>query len=162
MRGLGLALAILIVAAIASVGVVTWGRNSQRRQLRAELALYLERGSVGDLGRAQALGRRLVIAEQDDQDAAAGLAFVSAVLAVDYGLDTAAEAQLVLERSGLQPVSRHGEVEASPSRTDSVSSPSFALAAAARALVLLREGDREGAKRVATAAAAATPGTPFP
>ncbi len=71
------------------------GRADERR-LQADLALAVERGTLADLGRAQALGRRLVLSHGDDRETAAALAFVDAMLAVDYGAETADEAERAL------------------------------------------------------------------
>ena len=100
MRGLTLALAFPAAAVVGAVIIVTRGRSSETVRIRAELLAHVDRGGIGDLGHAQALGRRLVVADERDVEAATALAFASTVLAVDYGLDTAREADVVLERAG--------------------------------------------------------------
>src|SRR5262249_22198922 len=76
----------------------------------------IQRGTLADLGRAQALGRRLVLGApaEDDAEAAAALAFVSAVLAWDYGLDTDGEADAALARAGGHPLTEAGPAAAGP------------------------------------------------
>ena len=76
------------------------GRADERR-LQADLALAVERGTLADLGRGQALGRRLVLSHGADRDTAAALAFADAMLAVDYGAETADEAARALAGAGL-------------------------------------------------------------
>jgi tetratricopeptide (TPR) repeat protein len=147
MRGAALALAM-----IAILGVGAWLLRSRvgadAGRLRADMEAGVERGSFADLGRAQAIGRRLVLADSGDREAAAALAFACAALAVDYGADTAREAEMALGA----PATAGGSGGAA----------SGAVADAARALVLLHAGDREGAARLAAAAAAAAPGTAHP
>jgi tetratricopeptide (TPR) repeat protein len=117
------------------------------RDLDAELAAALDRGGLGDLGRAQAVGRRLVLAGSGGRAEAAALAFADARLAIDYGATTAPEAEAILGRFGLPD-----------GRADGPST----LAASAKALLTARNGDREGAARIAAAATAAQPGSPYP
>lgn len=151
MRG---AVLVLLVVVCGAVGAGAWWfqrshATNEGQRLRAELALAVERGALADLGRAQGIGRRLVVADAHDREAAAALAFTSAVLAVDYGIEAGHELEELLSRA-----------EASGD-TDPFD-PAMAMLAAARALALLRAGDRARAERVASAAAAAAPGDPTP
>ncbi|HVT10524.1 MAG TPA: hypothetical protein VHO67_23855, partial [Polyangia bacterium] len=109
------------------------GRADERR-LQADLALAVERGTLADLGRGQALGRRLLLSHDRDRETAAALAFVDATLAVDYGADTADEAQRALAAAGLAGEGQHGS-------GDGADDAPAAMAAAARALIRLRAGD---------------------
>jgi tetratricopeptide (TPR) repeat protein len=157
MRGTSLVLAVflaMLAATTAAVAVVITSRaDSSAEQMRTEMGMNVERGGIGDLGRAQALGRRLFVARPNDREALALLAFVNAVLAVDYGLSTSREAEAVLAR--ISKITGHGDDEQSVDVASTV-------AAAAAALVLLHAGDRVAAIRRATAAASAGPGTPHP
>src|SRR6185369_9528331 len=147
MRGAACVLAIAVVGG----GTVAWLVHARTgtvdRELDAELAAALDRGGIGDLGRAQAVGRRLALAAGGGRAEAAALAFADARLAIDYGVPTAPEAEEVLSRFGLLD-----------GRADGPST----LAASAKALLTARNGDREGAARIAATAAAAQPGSPYP
>jgi tetratricopeptide (TPR) repeat protein len=147
MRGAAWVLAIAVVGG----GTVTWLVHTRSgavdRQLDADLAAALDRGGIADLGRAQAVGRRLVLGAGGGRSEAAALAFADARLAIDYGVPTAPEAEEVLARFGLPD-----------GRSDGPST----MAASAKALLAARNGDRDGAARIAAAAAAAEPGTPYP
>jgi tetratricopeptide (TPR) repeat protein len=147
MRGAAWVLAIAVVGG----GTVAWLVHSRSgavdRQLDAELAAALDRGSIADLGRAQAIGRRLVLGAGGGRAEAAALAFADARLAIDYGVPTAPEAEEILARFGLPD-----------GRSDGPST----MAASAKALLIARNGDREGAARIAAAAATAEPGLPYP
>ena len=147
MRGAAWVLAIAVVGG----GTVAWLVHARTgtvdRELDAELAAALDRGGLGDLGRAQAVGRRLVLGAGGGRAEAAALAFADARLAIDYGATTAPEAEAILGRFGLPD-----------GRADGPS----ALAASAKALLTARNGDREGAVRIAATAAAAQPGSPYP
>jgi tetratricopeptide (TPR) repeat protein len=141
------------VLAIATVGggTVAWLVHTRGdavdRQLDAELAAALDRGGIADLGRAQAIGRRLVLGPGGGRSEAAALALADARLATDYGVPTAPEAEEILARFGLPD-----------GRSDGPST----MAASAKALLTARNGDRDGASRIAAAAAAAEPGIPYP
>jgi len=147
MRGALLVLAVVVGLGTVASLLVAWRRDTASDGMRSELAVDLERGSLAGLARAQARARHLIVADPDDLEAVAALAFASAVLAVDYGFDTADEVQKLLARS---PVAS--------AHADAV----VAMSAAARALLLLARGDRDGAERVATAAAKIAPGAPYP
>ncbi len=147
MRGAVWVLAIAVVGG----GTVAWLVHARGtavdRQLDAELAAALDRGGIADLGRAQAIGRRLVLGPDGGRSEAAALAFADARLAIDYGVPTAPEAEEILARFGLPD-----------GRSDGPST----MAASAKALLTARNGDRESAARIAAAAAAAEPGSPYP
>jgi hypothetical protein len=149
MRGVAWIVAISFVAGAAIYFLVARrGRNDGRR-LQADLASSLERGTFADLGRAQALGRRLVVSNARDRQAAAELAFTDAMLAVDYGLETAREAEEALAGA------RADEAGAADDST-------VGLALAARALTRLRAGDLSGAVKTAASAVALAPDLPYP
>src|SRR5947207_4746526 len=98
------ALLVLAIAAVGGGGVAALlhaRTGAVDRQLDAELASALERGSVADLGRAQAVGRRLVLVAGAGRPEAAALAFADARLALDYGAATTAEAEAILARFAL-------------------------------------------------------------
>ncbi len=147
MRGAAWVLAIAVVGG-GTVGWLVHARTGTLdRQLDAELAAALDRGGLGDLGRAQAVGRRLVLGAGGGRAEAAALAFADARLAIDYGATTAPEAEAILARFRLPD-----------GRGDGAS----ALAASAKALLAARNGDRDGAARIAATAAAAQPASPYP
>ena len=145
MRGAALVLALMTIAAAAASWLVSHRRGHEAADLDAELAQAVEHGSFADLGRAQALGRRLLIVSPDDGDASAALAFTSAVLANDYGLGTDGEAAAALHRAEARPLSEAGA----------------ATAAAARALIALHQADKDAAVREASRAAS-DGSTPYP
>jgi tetratricopeptide (TPR) repeat protein len=147
MRGAAWVLAIAVVGGGSVAWLVHARSGAVDRQLDAELAAALDRGGIADLGRAQAIGRRLVLGPDGGRSEAAALAFADARLAIDYGVPTAPEAEAILARFGLPD-----------GRSDGPS----AMAASAKALLTARNGDREGAARIAAAAAAAEPGSPYP
>ncbi|MES1208616.1 MAG: hypothetical protein ABUS79_21970, partial [Pseudomonadota bacterium] len=152
MRGAALALGIMVVLAAAASLFVASRRRSEVARLRGELVSDVERGGIAHLGRAQALGRRLYVADPDDEESAAALAFTSAVLALDYGFNTAREAETILAR--LDSAQRLREEEAGAG--------SAGVAAAARALCSLQAGNGPAAVREAAAAVAAWPEGPHP
>lgn len=143
---------VLAVTAVAGAGLYLLlarrGRDDDRR-LHADLSAAVERGTFADLGRAQAIGRRLVLFDGRNREAAAALAFADAMLAVDYGAETAGEALQALAGAGL--------TEGAP--TDD--GPA-AMAAAARLLTRLRGGQPAGALKAAAVTAASTPDLPYP
>ena len=147
MRGVLLALAIVAGAGIAMSLLVASRRDAASAQMRDELAVDIERGGLAGLARAQARARRLLVADPGDPTAVAALAFANAVLAVDYGADTAGEIQKLLARAAPDPDRAQGETS---------------MAAAARARLLLAGGDPDGAARVAIAAAKVAPDAPYP
>src|SRR5579863_919898 len=109
MRGAVVVLAIAAVGAGSVAALLHARRGTVDRQLDAELAAALDRGGVADLGRAQALGRRMVLVAGAGRAEAAALAFADARLALDYGAATSAEAQEILARFAL-PDERHDAV----------------------------------------------------
>ncbi|MES1166279.1 MAG: hypothetical protein ABUR63_11000 [Verrucomicrobiota bacterium] len=151
MRGIAWVLAVTLAAGGGLYLLVARRGRADERRLQADLALAVERGTLADLGRAQALGRRLVLSHGEDRDTAAALAFVDAMLAVDYGAETADEAQRALAGAGF-----------AADGTDGADGAPGAMAAAARALIRLRAGDAAGAVRAAAAAVARAPELPYP
>jgi hypothetical protein len=147
LRGSAFVLGIIVVAALAASLAVSWRRHGHARLLQAELATAVEHGSLADLERAQVIARRLTLGDPDDAEAAATLAFVSALLSVDYGLDTVREAEAASARA--LAARRTGDGPR-------------AMAGAAGALAALRRGARERALEQATAAASADVDLPHP
>src|SRR5678815_3661942 len=143
--------ALLIFAFAAAAGGAVWMLVSRRsdagaERLLADLTADIERGGVADLGRAQAVGRRLAFASPRDRDAAARWAFASAALAADYGVDSSRETAEALARVG------------STASDDTAS----VIAGAARALEMLHAGDRDAAGRLAADGAGAETEQPHP
>jgi len=143
--------AVWILAFTIAAGAVVWVLVSRKgdagnERLLADLSADIERGGVADLGRAQAVGRRLALANPHDRDAAARWAYANAALAADYGLGTSREIEEALGRVG----------------STAPDDPASVIAAAARALERLHAGDREAAGRVAAEAAAAASEQPHP
>ena len=147
MRGVLLALAVVVVAGVAASWLVASRRNATSDQMRNELTADIGHGGLAGLSRVQARARRLIVADPGDLTAVTALAFSSAVLAVDYGVDTAGEVEKLL---ALRAAAPGGTQDAE------------GMAAAARSLLLLAGGDREGAARVAIAAAKVSPEAPYP
>jgi tetratricopeptide (TPR) repeat protein len=133
-----------LVIAILAVGtslLVSWKMRGDRGHLRALLAAELDRGSLVGLGRAQAIGRRVVLADPDDAESAALLVYTGALLATEFGqghVNDAESATASAESLGGPP-------------TAGGAAPT--IAGAARALLALRKGDFPGALARATAAA---------
>ena len=140
-----------VFAFAAVAGGVVWLLVSRRSdagadRLLADLTADIDWGGIADLGRAQAVGRRLAFSSPRDRDAAARWAFASAMLAADYGVDTSRETADAL-----------GRVSATaPPDAASV------IAAAARALDRLHAGDREAAGRLAAEGAGEATDLPHP
>jgi hypothetical protein len=129
-------LAVIALIAVATSLLVRWRTRGDTGHLRASLAAGMDRWSLVGLGRAQAIGRRVVLADPADAQSAALLAFASALLATEFGQPTINEAELAAARAqqaadGAPPIA----------------------AAAARALVALRKGERARALELATTAA---------
>jgi tetratricopeptide (TPR) repeat protein len=148
-RGTAGGLVVIGVLATGMSALVAWKMRGQTVELRAPLANELARGSYVGLGRAQAIGRRVILAQPDDAESAATLAFTSALLATEFGQNTSYEAE--------SAASRAEQAAGGPT-----TGPVAAIAGAAHALVALRKGDFDGALARATAAAAAAPGVPHP
>jgi tetratricopeptide (TPR) repeat protein len=147
MRGAAWVLAIAAVGAGAVGWLVHARRGAVNRRFDADVAAALDRGSVADLERVQAIGRRLVFGGGAGAGEGAALAFADARLALDYGVSTTAEAEEALTRFGLPDGQKDG---------------ASAIAHAAKAMLVARAGDRDAAIRMAAAAAAAAPGVPQP
>ena len=121
--------------------------------MRGDLAADVDRGTLTDLARAQLRGRRLVVSNPQDRDAAGLLAFADAALAVDYGLPTAAEAARVIGAGERAP--------APPAAADTLSATG-GPAEAALALLALRAGQVPAGVTRAVAAATRWPESPHP
>lgn len=150
MRGTVRALVVLL--GLATLGTaVTWLISSRREagaaRMRAQVLADVERGGISELARAQVMARRLIVTNPDDAETGAALAFADAILAVDYGLDTGREAKALLARHS-------GAIGTNDVVTG--------MLVAARALIHVAGGDREGAVRVAVTGTAAAPGVAFP
>ncbi|HEY7372791.1 MAG TPA: tetratricopeptide repeat protein [Polyangia bacterium] len=146
MRGVVLIFGLAIAAGVAVWWWLSWRRDTGSERMLADLSADIERGGIADLGRAQALGRRLALADPGDREAAARWAFAAATLAADYGVDTSRETAEALARVG------------APAPADAPS----VIGAAARALDRLYAGDREAAGRLAAEGAAADGELPHP
>jgi tetratricopeptide (TPR) repeat protein len=147
MRGAAVVLAIAALLGGAVALALHARGGAVDRQLAAELTAALDRGGVADLGRAQALGRRLVFGGGAGRGEAAALAFAEARLALDYGVAATAEAEEVLARFRLP---------------DGRGDAAALIAASAQAMLAARKGDRAAALRIAAAAAAREAGLPHP
>ena len=108
------------------------------RTLHTGLARGGDSGGLQGLLNARVGAVRLAVAEPHNTEIVAELAFLNALLAHSYGLDTVTAAEEVLK--GLAGRSAAG--------------PAAAGAAAARALLALERGDLEAAERLAIAGAA--------
>ena len=146
MRGAAWVLAFTIAAGAVVWVLVSRKGNAGNERLLADLSADIERGGITDLGRAQAVGRRLALSNPGDRDAAARWAYANAALAADYGLETSREIADALARVG----------------STAPDDPASVIAAAARALDRLHAGDREAAGRTAAEAAAAASEQPHP
>jgi tetratricopeptide (TPR) repeat protein len=142
-RGTAAGLAVIAIVAVATSLLVGWKMRGDTSHLRALLSSEIDRGSLVGLGRAQAIGRRIILADPDDAESAALLAYVGALLATDFGQATVNEAESAASRSEQADRAAPGTSAAAP------------IAAAARALVALRRGDPARALERATAAASA-------
>jgi hypothetical protein len=129
-----------LVTVLAVVFQVYVSRRSRQgwRGLRADIQADVQRGGLQGLLRARSVGMRVGLAEPDDPDSAAALAWASARLAAGYGVSSDREAEVAAARS-----------ERAGGRSG--------VAAAARALIELYRGQR--ARALATAAAAANGGS---
>ena len=145
-----------ILAFAVAAGAVVWLLVSRRSdagadRMLADLTADIDRGGIADLGRAQALGRRLALANPRDREAAARLG----VRRRDAGRRLRARH---LARDG----GRAGAHGGHP-RVDRASDDASVIAGAARALDRLHAGDREAAARGrAGDAAAAASDLPHP
>lgn len=141
-RGTAGGLAVIAVLALGISLLVSWKRRSATRQLRGLIAAEIDRGSLVGLGRAQVIGRRVVLAGGDDAESPALVAFASALLATEFGQGTINEVEFAAARAEEGLGDR----------------PAPAASMAARALVALRKGQRARALELATAAASGTGG----
>jgi len=147
-RGTAGGLAVIAILALGTSLLVRWKMRGDQGHLRALLSAEIDRGSLVGLGRAQAIGRRVVLSNPEDRESAALLAFTGGLLATEFGQATINEAESAAAR-----------VEPAGAPPDG--SAASAIAGAARALVALRRGDSGRALALATAAAAATSETPY-
>jgi tetratricopeptide (TPR) repeat protein len=146
MRGLALVLAFALAAGAGVFALVSSRSNAGAERMLADLTADIERGGIADLGRAQALGRRLALTNPRDREAAARWAFAAATLAADYAVDTSRETADAQTRVGATTANDEASV----------------IAAAARALERLHAGDREAAGRLAAEGAGAATELPHP
>jgi tetratricopeptide (TPR) repeat protein len=151
MRGVALILALAVAAGVAVWLLLSSRRDAGAERMLADLSADIERGGLADLGRAQALGRRLALAQPRDREAAARWAFAAATLASDYGVDTSRETADALARVARTAPAPGAMVDGAA-----------IIAASARALELLHAGDREAAGRLAGESAAAASELPHP
>jgi hypothetical protein len=149
-RGTAGGLAVIVVLALGTSLLVRWKMRGDRGHMRGLLTAEIDRGSLIGLGRAQAIGRRVVLSDPDDREAAALLAYVGALLATEFGQATINEAESAAERAA--PGGAEGGSDASAASV---------IAGAARALVAQRKGDSKAALARATAAAAAGGDGPY-
>jgi tetratricopeptide (TPR) repeat protein len=147
-RGTAGGLVVIAVLAVGTSLLVSWKMRGDRGRLRALLAAEIDRGSLVGLGRAQAIGRRVVLGNPDDAESAALLVYAGALLGTEFGQGRVNEAEAAAARV---------EQEAGPGGEGGAA----AIAGAARALLALRKGDFQGALTRATAAAAAGGDTPY-
>src|SRR3954452_25550014 len=91
-RGTTAGLALIAVLAAGISLLVSWKIRAEQAHLRGLLVAEIERGSLVGLGRAQAIGRRVILSNPDDAESAALLAYVSALLATEFGQGTINEA----------------------------------------------------------------------
>ena len=103
MRGVALILVLAVGAGVAVWLLLSSRRDAGAERMLADLSADIERGGLADLGRAQALGRRLALAQPRDREAAARWAFANATLAADYGVDTSRETGDALARGAWTP-----------------------------------------------------------
>jgi hypothetical protein len=146
-RGTAGFLALITLMAVGTSVLVNWKMRGDTGHLRALLAAEIDRGSLVGLGRAQAIGRRVVLADPNDAESAAALAFAGALLATEFGQGTVNEAE---------------SAAALAEKVGGAAPTAAAIAGAARALVALRRGDRKEALARATAAAEAARDVPHP
>src|SRR3954468_1459812 len=86
----------LLVIAILAVGtslLVSSKTRRDRDRLRALLSAEIDRGSLFGLGRAQAIGRRVVLSDPKDAESAALLIYTGALLATEFGQGRVNEAE---------------------------------------------------------------------
>jgi len=82
MRGARRALVVLVV--LAALGALiswwaSWRRGAGAARMRAQVLADVERGGISDLARAQVMARHLIVADPQDAETAAALAFADAV-----------------------------------------------------------------------------------
>jgi hypothetical protein len=147
-RGTAGGLVVIAILALATSLLVGSKTRRDRDHLRALLSAEIDRGSLVGLGRAQAIGRRVVLADPKDAESAALLVYTGALLATEFGQGRVNEAE-----------SAAAHVEASAG--SGAAAEAASIAGAARALMALRKGDFAGALSRAQAAAVAGGDTPY-
>jgi Tfp pilus assembly protein PilF len=135
-RGLTIWCLVLAIAGGAIHRLVTARRTSAAQTLHESTAHEAESGSLQGLLRARMGAVRLAVADANDVDLLAELAYLNAALAHHYGLPSAREAETFLQRLG----------PATP-----------AAARAARVLLALEAGDWSAAETLAKVSAAEDP-----
>jgi tetratricopeptide (TPR) repeat protein len=145
-RGTAGGLVVIAVLAVGTSLLVRSKMRGDRGRLRGLLTAEIDRGSLVGLGRAQAIGRRVVLADPEDAESAALLIYTGALLATEFGQGRVNEAEAAAARVE-QEAGQGGQAGA--------------IAGAARALLALRKGDLQGALSRATAAAAVGGDTPY-
>src|SRR5262249_61594371 len=128
-----------------------WRRDGGADRMLADLTADIDRGGIADLGHAQAVGRRLALADPGDRQAAVRWAFVNAMLAADYGLETSRETADALARVGATLPLQAGAV-----------GDISGIAASGRAPDRLHAGGPGGAGRLAVEGAAGARGPALP
>jgi hypothetical protein len=146
-RGTAGGLAVIAILALGTSLLVRWKMRGDEGHLRASLTAEIDRGSFVGLGRAQAIGRRVVLSDPSDHESAALLAFASGLLATEFGQATVNEAESAAARADATGSAR--------------GSDAAVIASAARALVALRRGDPARALALATTAAGAGSEGPY-
>ena len=136
MRGLAVLLGIMTLAAVGISAAVTWRQQSGWRQLDDRMNVACRRGSHDDLQRARLLAMRLAIATPDDAAPEVALGMIDARLIVDFGHDLGTEARGALERAAKKKFN--------PATS--------ALRDAARALLLMADGQLDKGVTLANAA----------
>ncbi len=138
---------LLVVMTLAAVGIsaaVKARQQSGWQILDDRMNVAFRRGSHDDLQRARLLAMRLAVAAAQDGAPEAALGMIDARLAVDFGHDLIAEGRGALDRAA--------QKQSNPAAQ--------ALADAARALLLMGDGQLDGALSLANAAIEGAPSTP--
>ena len=148
-RGTAGGLAVIAILAVGTSLLVRWKMRTEQGRLRNLLAAEIDRGSLVGLGRAQAIGRRVILSDPDDAESAALLAYTGALLATEFGQGTINEAESAAARA------EQAGGGAAPGSAAAV------IAGAARSLVALRRGDPARALAEATAIATSTSAGPY-
>ncbi|HVU53129.1 MAG TPA: hypothetical protein VHL80_20740, partial [Polyangia bacterium] len=92
-------MAVIALLALGTSLLVRWKMRGEEGHLRGLLSAEIDRGSLVGLGRAQAIGRRVVLSDPDDRESAALLAFAGGLLATEFGQATINEAESAAARA---------------------------------------------------------------